>query len=173
MEIAEYSTEFQTALSLEYVEIKNKFSAIASQLLEKKSQQKQTHISTLDEYKTFFEKFLTLIVNPVIEASNLGLSSSGSKFDTFTYEGESVSFFCTYVVFHENESSINLLADPYLIIEGYPDTNEIRIAEAKSASRGRTLQISDLNDSAIIEYRRIISSDLMKIAKHVIEYELV
>ena len=106
-------------------------------------------------------------MTPTVNEFNIVIAESDCKFEIEKTESNSkVSTFLTWIVFRDNDSRNSLLSDLYLSISGYPGKNEVRVSPAGSKEPGKSFNISNMEDPALLASLKITIFDhLLDISK--------
>lgn len=126
-------------------EIEQRLAQLAQRVAGRKLPVKE-QANTFEAFREDFNSFKEKVLNPAVEKINVALNSSGSVVDVVTSNPDSSRFFTAQLIFHDATRPGNLLSDPYVLVEGYPQSGEVRIVEGDSAEPGSRLSISNLED---------------------------
>ena len=113
---------------------------------------------TIEEHsndETFIEKFNSLdtnIIDPVVASINRDLRDEGLSLSLAIFsdkqlkdKGNNRKFY--QIVLKNSKKRFNILASPYLLIEGYPNSGQVRITQSSSSNEGEILNVDNLNDN--------------------------
>ena len=132
----------------------NKLQSLAGSLPSNRTNENKGNASEdfSSRFITIFDQIKSRVVMPIISQANSIIGSKGFKLVTVD-SPENISRFrkSVEIVFSENDTDINILSDPSLVIEGYPQSNVVRFYESGSAVSSPEILISEINKEMIQE----------------------
>jgi hypothetical protein len=89
-------------------------------------------------------------LKPVVTTYNTALEKEGYKLELIRDDiSNTDNRRAIQVVLNENDSELNLLNDPYLLIEGNVMDGQIRIVRGRSTNEGHVVNVKDINSKVI------------------------